>query len=775
MSIRQHTLPLLILLLMSMEIRGENAPVTSAAIIPDATPGGAVIAPVTVTGFVSIGSFILTLRYRIDMLTYDSATLNNAFPGMTVTQSVSGSIGKLVIHWPETPGGVTLPDQTSLLDIHFTYITGTAALSWAYTSGNVCIYSKYSNGSYMALNDNPKSSYYINGTVSNRTAPVTTAATIVNAIPGMQYDVPVTVTGFTTISSMYLKIDFDTTALTYLGYTPNTVFGGSISSGVSHVAGPIKRLTIGWWGGGLTLADGTTVFTMHFTYNNNPGMRNHSLLSWFDDGPGCEYADNNGYVLIDRPTEDFYKSGLVCSQYAPQAWLPVITAAAQNSALSLPVKVKDFEDIHSLSLTMEYDTSAMSYTGFTPHSAFGGDLTVTNTGPVGSKRQVVITWPGPGPLTLPDSATLATLHVGSKTGGTALAWVTSDPSGCRFNDNIGNAFYDLPKTTYYQDGLLATQVAPLTIAGQVSPSAGQQVTIPVLVYRFSDIGTWNLELDYDPGVLTYISSTVIPTLGGTFQPTLQGAGRLTLAWSGDAASLPDSTVLVSLLFDYNGGETTLAWHDNGSSCHYAASATDSSLYDKPTGEYYINGYAGPSPLVAAFTADNLLPALNQAVIFTNQSTGSPDAWQWIIQPDHYQFVNGTGSTSENPQVAFTQGGAYTVTLIATRGTTAAARMKKDYIHASIPGLWTGWTSTAWYTTTNWHNHLVPGAAVDVLIPGSPEGNRFPVFPGDLQTGVNCLNITLESPAEITVEGEFIVGPGTQMFVTGTGQVVVSFQ
>lgn len=767
MTLRALILPLVLLCAGAFP---QNAPLTSAGRITNAVPAGTVTVPVTVRDFVSIGGFTLTLRYRVDKATWTSATPNPAFPGMTVTHSISGSIGKLVIHWPQTPGGITLPDGASLIGLNFTYIGRTTVLSWSYSSGNICQYYIYSNGSYTLAGDNPKSSYYINGGISDRGAPVTTAATVAGAVSGSTVSVPVTVTGFDSIGSMYLQLDYDSTALTFQSLTPNASFGGAFSYGVANASGTVKRITVGWYGSKLTLADQAVIYTVQFLYTNTPGKSNHSGLTWFDNGPSCQYADGAGDALIDAPTEDYYKNGLVFSQYAAKTWLPAITGATPGSPLDIPVNAMDFSNISSFNLTLAYDTTAFSYTGFTANAAFGGAVTVTNTAPAGSKRTLVIHWPGTAPLSLAGYPTLVTLHGNAAGGATALAWVTNDATSCRFNDAVGNAYCDLPKHEFYRDGLLATQVAPLTVAGQASPAAGQQVTVPLLVYGYANIGDWSLVLDYDPGVLTYVSSTATPVIGGVFQSTLQGAGRLALAWTGAAASLPDSTALVSVVFTYIGGESALAWYDNGASCRYAFSPSAPALYDQPAKEYYINGYVGPNPLVAGFTANNLLPPVNQTITFTDQSNGSPTAWKWIIQPSAYRFDNGTGAASQHPQVAFDQGGAYTVTLIVYRGNVASSRVRTNYIHAGTPGLWTGRTSAAWATGTNWDNHLVPAAAVNVLIPTVGAGQFYPVVSGNLVMGTDCRDIQLTGQATLTVTGLLTVGSGTTLDIRDTATV-----
>jgi len=68
-----------------------------------------------------------------------------------------------------------------------------------------------------------------------------------------------------------------------------------------------------------------------------------------------------------------------------------------------------------------------------------------------------------------------------------------------------------------------------------------------------------------------------------------------------------------------------------------------------------------STFAASFTYSPSLPAANQAVQFTDTSTGSPSAWQW-------NFGDNATSTIQNPSHTFTAFGQYWVNLIITKGT-----------------------------------------------------------------------------------------------------------
>lgn len=87
----------------------------------------------------------------------------------------------------------------------------------------------------------------------------------------------------------------------------------------------------------------------------------------------------------------------------------------------------------------------------------------------------------------------------------------------------------------------------------------------------------------------------------------------------------------------------------------------------PTRIRYRDRYRDPSTFVeqfapvADFTADNLSPTLQDTVTFTSNSDQlAVHAWQF--NPPSVTYVNGTNSTSRDPQVVFDAVGKYDVTL-----------------------------------------------------------------------------------------------------------------
>jgi len=90
----------------------------------------------------------------------------------------------------------------------------------------------------------------------------------------------------------------------------------------------------------------------------------------------------------------------------------------------------------------------------------------------------------------------------------------------------------------------------------------------------------------------------------------------------------------------------------------------------------------PIPFVADFSADNVTPTINNTVTFTDLSNLVPTGWTWSFSPTTVTYQGGTNANSQNPQVSFDNPGAYTVTLVATDGTSPDTEIKTSYINVA---------------------------------------------------------------------------------------------
>ncbi|MCB0806089.1 MAG: hypothetical protein KDC05_09855 [Bacteroidales bacterium] len=430
-----------LMVLFHLKIYAQNAPVT---VLPDvdACPGITVEIPVTVSNFIQISAASLTFNYDPAALTYDSFVNNAGYPNFIVNGLIEGTLyaGGFV---PPGDPLISLPDNTVLFTVFFTYHGGNSNLIW-YDNGESC---EYAGASFTPLNDTPTSTYYINGSVSliqPSGAPLTTIADI-EACPGTDVNIPVTVAEFCNIGALSLTLQYDPAILTFVSFTSDAGFPGLVvnspSPGTVYAGGYNPP-----GGSGISLLDNSVLFTIRFSYAGG-----NTDLTWFDNGESCEYTDNLYNPLNDIPFENYYFNGSVSAILPINA--PVTTApsviAFSGSNFSVPVTVTDFCNIGSLSLTLEYDPSVITYQSYTNTSGFPG-LSINEPVP-GTIIAGGYTVPNTTGFSIPDNGVLFTLTFNAILGFTPLTWY-DDGESCEYTDNLYNPLIDTPFGDYYING-----------------------------------------------------------------------------------------------------------------------------------------------------------------------------------------------------------------------------------------------------------------------------------------------------------------------------------
>jgi PKD repeat protein len=202
-------------------------------------------------------------------------------------------------------------------------------------------------------------------------------------------------------------------------------------------------------------------------------------------------------------------------------------------------------------------------------------------------------------------------------------------------------------------------------------------------------GLWQSDLfsTVPPPVANFSANNTTPNIGQTVSFTDLSTNTPT-SWSW---SFSPATVT------YVGGTTSASQNPQvqftaGGSYSVTLTATNAGGSDPETKNNYVSVFYAP---VANFSANNLTPAIGQTVTFTDLSTYTPTSWVWSFNPATVIYVGGTTSASQNPQVQFTSGGPYTVTLTATNASGSNTLTKSDYITVSEWG-----TSTATLSLQN---------------------------------------------------------------------------
>ncbi len=320
-----------ILFILAFMVTGAQiAPVTTAGRVTTATPGDPAVAiDITVSEFINIGSFTLTLKFDTLKIKFVSASSTPELPGMTAVYSPpsGNSTGKIIFSWT----GITnasLENGSVIAGLVFRYVSGTGILNWSYNYGSICQYKRWAGGNLTTLGDNPKYQYYQDGGISNRGAPLIFAPVVEDPVAG-PVALPLTVEDFYDISGFTLYFEYDPVFITYQNsFSKNPAFNYSFVVGDNPGFNGKRFLVIQWYGDDVDLSDGSVMCTLNFTYNS--AQCNPSPLIWYDSGPSCEFADVNDNVLIDLPKALYYFDGNI------SAGLPVVWTGLAGSVWGDP-------------------------------------------------------------------------------------------------------------------------------------------------------------------------------------------------------------------------------------------------------------------------------------------------------------------------------------------------------------------------------------------------------------------------------------------------------
>ncbi len=97
----------------------------------------------------------------------------------------------------------------------------------------------------------------------------------------------------------------------------------------------------------------------------------------------------------------------------------------------------------------------------------------------------------------------------------------------------------------------------------------------------------------------------------------------------------------------------------------------------------INGYitaTGTTLPQVSYIATDSISCSGLEIGLIDMSSSCPTSWLWEIEPYTYSYINGTSQHSQNPEIVFSDGGSYSVTLTVTNNVGSNSLTKEDYIH-----------------------------------------------------------------------------------------------
>ena len=161
-------------------------------------------------------------------------------------------------------------------------------------------------------------------------APVTTAGSV-TACPGNTITVPVTVTNFTNITGLSLRLDYDASMLTFASFSNvNAVLTG-LTVADSLVSGTTHMLMLHWQGtSAQTITSGGLVANLQFNYIAGSPVLSFNNIA--DYGWDCRYFDAQRSPLFDNPTATYYVNSQVTLATPPTPPITGPVSVCENTS-----------------------------------------------------------------------------------------------------------------------------------------------------------------------------------------------------------------------------------------------------------------------------------------------------------------------------------------------------------------------------------------------------------------------------------------------------------
>ncbi len=368
---------------------------------------GEIIIPVNVTDFIGVGSFSLSLNYNPVILAYTGyQNLNGALGGSNFV--INASSGTVYLTWSNTMAS-TIANGGLLIELKFTGIPGASTLTWdTQTPGNC---------EYTDINGQVIFSTWTNGSATINTPPAITAD-------------PVNKTIYAGGSTSF--------SVSAIGTGPGYLWQVTANGGLSW-----SNLT------NVTPYSGVTSATL--TVNPASTGMNGYLYHCIVSGTCTPIVTSNSAQLA-----------------VTQAAITTTPGSVSNSCtgnLNIPINVTNCSNVGSISLTLVFDTTKMTFEGYMgANAALSSGMLMVNR----MANKVYMTWASTTAATI-GTGTLIQYRFKASAGiSAALSWDTPTPGACEYSDGSGNimsSFYVNSNVSVAAGALIVSAGPDLTRTG----------------------------------------------------------------------------------------------------------------------------------------------------------------------------------------------------------------------------------------------------------------------------------------------------------------------
>jgi hypothetical protein len=360
--------------------------------------------------------------------------------------------------------------------------------------------------------------------VTNAQTTVSLPDTVVTVGP-TTLNIPITVQEFNNVGAISLTISYDPAVLDFQGIENGAAAGFSVNAASGII-------TIGWFS-----TDGVTPITipangklldLKFGYTNGS-----SDLNFVTANGRSEIATLTGTVLAAA-----FNNGSLSSPV--RVSLDHVKATAGDT-VSVPLRAFNLTNVGSISLRINYDDSVLEFIGLENDSV---GFTLVNA----AGGFVNLAWfaSGSTPFEMLDGI-MAELRFKFNGEASSLSFFTFNGA-----TEIADIDADVINVTYVNGSVTTDRAVSLP---SIEANPNTSVSFPLTVTNLS-VGSANIDLTYDPAVLTFVDLT--NSAGDGAAANVVSPGLLRIAYFEADPAFTTGT-LFNLNFTYSGGTSELAF------------------------------------------------------------------------------------------------------------------------------------------------------------------------------------------------------------------------
>jgi Cohesin domain/Secretion system C-terminal sorting domain len=374
-------------------------------------------------------------------------------------------------------------------------------------------------------------------------------------VSGSQVLVPINITTLNKVGSITLNIKFDASVMSFTGVVENN----SISTGFFNTGTKGDTIVTVSWFGTPAINLGSKMFDLKFNYLGGTSPIAFDFVE----------VTNDRSVPYTLGTTN----GSIAETVADPAKIELNEVnGVPGDTVSISISGIDLVNVGSMNLYIAYDTTKAKYLGL-------DDTNLPNF--IGNAADGIVSL---GMFTTAGfnnaSGVIADIKFQLLNGTTDLVF----QSNCAVSDKDLNTIVVL-----YTNGAITTNDSEMYL-GAVTSRANENVKIPFSGRDLLNLGSFNIDIDFDETSLTFVA--IHDSSNGTFTGNVVG-GVLKLGYINSSGLTMSDNVIADLEFSYTGGNSDL-------------------IFDKLTADVQNTSFESVGVL---FTDGSVTELLNQAPMF----------------------------------------------------------------------------------------------------------------------------------------------------------------